>query len=186
MKLESARNRPSGVAVSYTHLNLLLVRASDADSYGLYVHVFNWVSILSVVVLGGRDDLVLAQLPRYTNEQHGRLVRLVLAANRWILGAAVVIGLTFALLLYWVPVESLSDYQPLFRLGMIAVYLTAALGLNQLVLQALNFIRLSQVLEKLVKPLLLILGVVLLRLAGFCLLYTSQFILIQRTPWISR
>ena len=156
--------------------NLLLVRASDADSYGLYVHVFNWVSILSVVVLGGRDDLVLAQLPRYTHEQRGRLVGLVLAANRWILGAAVVVGFAFALLLHWVPVETLSNHQPLFRLGMIAVYLTAALGLNQLVLQALNFIRLSQVLEKLVKPSLLILGVVLLRFAGVA--FTARVLIV--------
>jgi O-antigen/teichoic acid export membrane protein len=146
--------------------NLLLVRASDADSYGLYVHVFNWVSILSVVVLGGRDDLVLAQLPRYMHAKHSRLVGLVRASNRWIFGAAVVVGLTFPLLLHLVPFETLSDHQPLFRLAMIAVYLTAALALNQLVLQALNYIRLSQVVEKLVKPLLLIVAVGLLRVAG--------------------
>jgi O-antigen/teichoic acid export membrane protein len=143
--------------------NLLLVRSSDANSYGLYVHVFNWVSILSVAVLGGRDDLVLAQLPRYTAAQHGRLVALVRAANRWILAAAAAVGLAFTLLLHGVPIETLSDHQPLFRLAMVAVYLTAALGLNQLVLQALNHIRLSQVIEKLVKPLLLIVAVGLLR-----------------------
>ncbi len=146
--------------------NLFLVRSSDADSYGLYVHVFNWVSILSVVVLGGRDDLVLAQLPRYTAAQHGRLVALVRAANRWILGAAVVVGLGFVVLVHGVRIGTLSDHQSLFRLAMIAVYLTAALGLNQLVLQALNHIRLSQVVEKLVKPLLLIVAVGLLRVMG--------------------
>ena len=89
---------------------------------------------------------------------------MVRTANRWILAVAVVVGLAFALLLYGVPIETLSDHQALFRLAMIAVYLTAALGLNQLVLQALNHIRLSQVVEKLVKPLLLIVGVGLLRL----------------------
>jgi O-antigen/teichoic acid export membrane protein len=143
--------------------NLFLVRSSDADSYGLYVHVFNWVSILSVVVMWGRDDLVLVQLPRYARD-HGRLVGLIRAVNRWILAAGVVVGLGWVALLYWVPIESLSNHQPLFRLATIAVYLTAALGLNQFVLQALNHIRLSQVVEKLLKPLLLILGVGLLRL----------------------
>jgi O-antigen/teichoic acid export membrane protein len=146
--------------------NLLLVRSSDVHSYGLYVHVFNWVSILSVVVLGGRDDLALAQLPRYTAAQHGRPVAMVRAANRWILGAAVVVGLGFIVLLHGVPIGTLSDHQTLFRVAMIAVYLTAALGLNQLVLQALNHIRLSQVVEKLVKPLLLIVAVGLLRVLG--------------------
>jgi O-antigen/teichoic acid export membrane protein len=156
--------------------NLLLVRASDADSYGLYVHVFNWVSILSVVVLGGRDDLVLAQLPRYMHAKHSRLVGLVRASNRWIFGAAVVVGLTFPLLLHLVPFETLSDHQPLFRLAMIAVYLTAALALNQLVLQALNYIRLSQVVEKLVKPLLLILGVGLIWLLGVA--FTTRVLIV--------
>jgi O-antigen/teichoic acid export membrane protein len=146
--------------------NLLFVRVSNADSYGIYVHVFNWVSILSVVALGGRDDLVLAQLPRYGHDQHSRLVRLVWAANRWVLGGSVVVGFLFVVLLHWVPVETLSDHQPLFRIGMIAVYLTAALALNQVVLQALNFIQLSQVVEKLLKPSLLILVVAVLWLLG--------------------
>lgn len=142
--------------------NLLLVRASDPDSYGLYVHVFNWVSILSVVVLGGRDDLVLAQLPRYSARQRNLLTGLVRAANRWVLGAAVVVGLLFILLPGLVNIKTLTDNRYLFRVGMIAVYLTAALALNQLVLQGLNHVRLSQVVEKLVKPMLLILGAGLL------------------------
>ncbi|HTR30115.1 MAG TPA: polysaccharide biosynthesis C-terminal domain-containing protein [Puia sp.] len=138
--------------------NLLLVRASDPDSYGLYVHVFNWVSILSVVVLGGRDDLVLAQLPRYSARQRNLVTGLIRAANRWVLGASVVAAVLFVLLLGWVHIKTLSDNRSLFRVGMIAVYLTAALALNQLVLQALNHVRLSQVVEKLAKPFLLIVG----------------------------
>lgn len=139
--------------------NLLLVRASDADSYGLYVHVFNWVSILSVIVLGGRDDLVLAQLPRYPASQRRGLMELVRSANRWMVGAGIAVGLCFSAFLYGVPVKSLSDHASLFRLAMIAVYLTAALALNQLVLQGLNHVRLSQIVEKLIKPLLLLAGV---------------------------
>ena len=147
--------------------NLYLVRSSDTDSYGLYVHIFNWVSILSVIVMGGRDDLVLAQLPRYmAGSQHSRLVRLVRAANRWILGAALIVGGAFLTLIFLLPVETLSEHQPLFRIAMIAVYFTACLSLNQLILQALNHIRLSQIVEKILKPLLLIGAIGLLRLAG--------------------
>jgi len=144
--------------------NLFLVRSTDANSYGLYVHIFNWVSILSVVVIGGRDDLVLAQLPRYNEEQHSRLVGLIRAVNRWIFGAALVVGGLFVALLFLVRIGTLSGHQSLFRIGMIAVYLTACLSLNQLILQALNHIRLSQIIEKLVKPLLLIGCIGLLRL----------------------
>ncbi|HUB61672.1 MAG TPA: polysaccharide biosynthesis C-terminal domain-containing protein [Puia sp.] len=161
--LESFLIQGGSVALVFSG-NLFLVRSSDPDSYGLYVHVFNWVSILSVVVMWGRDDLVLVKLPRYAHQQHERLVRFVRGVNRRILAAGVVVGLGWVALLHWVPLASLSDHQPLFRVAMIAVYLTAALGLNQFVLQALNHIRLSQVVEKLLKPLLLIIGVGLLRL----------------------
>ncbi len=146
--------------------NLLLVRTSDPDSYGLYVHVFNWVSILSVVVLGGRDDLALAQLPRYSAGQRSLVTRLIRIANRWVLAASVVSGVLFVVLLGRVPVKTLTGNLSLFRVGMVAVYLTAALALNQLILQALNHVRLSQVVEKLAKPFLLIVGAGMLWLIG--------------------
>jgi O-antigen/teichoic acid export membrane protein len=139
-----------GFSVLFVFISsLLMVRASDPDSYGSFVNIFNWVSILGVVVLGGRDDLVLAELPRYRSERQAQLVRLVRSANCWVLLAGLVAGFGLFAFLGVVP--------------MIAVYLTAALGLNQLVLQALDHIRLSQVIEKLVKPLLLVGGVLLLR-----------------------
>lgn len=144
-----------------------MVKSSSPDAYGLYVHVFNWVSILSIIVLGGQDDLVLAQLPRYmAGSQHSRLVRLVRAANRWILAAALIVVSAFLALIFLLPIETLSEHQPLFRIGMIAVYFTACLSLNQLILQALNHIRLSQIVEKILKPLLLIGAIGLFRLAG--------------------
>jgi O-antigen/teichoic acid export membrane protein len=154
-----------GISVALVFVsNLWMVRSSSPDAYGLYVQVFNWVSILSVIALGGRDDLVLAQLPRYTELQHSRLLGLIRAVNRWIFGAALVVGGVFLTLIFLVRIETLSGHQNLFRFGMVAVYLTACLSLNQVVLQALNHIRLSQIVEKIVKPLLLIGGIALLRL----------------------
>ena len=72
--------------------NLWLVRSSDTTAYGNYVHVFNWVSILSVLVMGGRDDLVIAQLPKYLGAgKHGHLLRLVQKANGFIFLSALLI-----------------------------------------------------------------------------------------------
>lgn len=154
-----------GISVALVFVsNLWMVRSSGPDAYGLYVQIFNWVSILSVIALGGRDDLVLAQLPRYTEVLHSRLLGLIRAVNRWIFGAALVVGGVFLTLIFLVRIETLSGHQNLFRFGMVAVYLTACLSLNQVVLQALNHIRLSQIVEKIVKPLLLIGGIALLRL----------------------
>jgi O-antigen/teichoic acid export membrane protein len=137
--------------------NWWLVRSTDTTSYGVYVHVFNWVSILSVLVMGGRDDLVLAQLPRYiATGQASRVRRLVRAANGWIFGATLLIGAAFLGLISWIPLRSLSEHRPLFLIAIAAVYFSAFLSLNQMILQALNHIRQSQMVEKLARPLLLI------------------------------
>lgn len=138
--------------------NWWIVRSSDPDSYGRYVHVFNWVSILSVLVLGGRDDLVLAQLPKYVRGGlHRQLAGLVQKANTWILLSALVICGGFLALITVFPIRSLSENAGLFRYGLCAVYFSACLGLNQMILQAMNHIRLSQIVEKIARPLLLIL-----------------------------
>src|SRR6185437_6480209 len=138
--------------------NWWIVRLSDPDDYGRYVHVFNWVSILSLIVLGGRDDLVLAHLPKYVRSGlHRQLVRMVQQANSWVLLAALVVCGAFLALITGFPVRSLSENAVLFRYGLCAVYFSASLGLNQMILQAMNHIRLSQIVEKIARPLLLIL-----------------------------
>jgi O-antigen/teichoic acid export membrane protein len=150
--------------------NLWLVRSSDAQAYGDYVHVFNWVSILSVLVMGGRDDLVLAQLPKYLGAgRHGQLVRLVQRANGFIFLSALVICGAFLTLISVFPIQSLSQHRPLFLVAMAAVYFSAGLTLNQMILQALNHVRSSQIVERIVRPLLLVLFTGLYRLSATAL-----------------
>jgi len=144
-----------------------MVKSSGPDAYGLYVHVFNWVSILSVVVLGGRDDLVLSRIPKYLGGHHLQLMRLVKGANRWIFFAAIVACGLFLGAISVFGIRTLSEHRPIFVVASAAVYFMACLGLNQMILQALNHIRLSQVVEKIVKPLLLIASIGLLRLFIF-------------------
>ncbi|HVS97802.1 MAG TPA: oligosaccharide flippase family protein [Puia sp.] len=147
--------------------NWWIIHSSDADSYGRYVHVFNWVSILGVIVLGGRDDLVLAQLPKFIRAGwHRRLAGLVKSVNGWILFAALVVCVAFLTLITVFPLRSLSENEVLFRYGLCAVYFSACLGLNQMILQAMNHVRLSQVVEKLARPLLLIVFTALFHAAG--------------------
>jgi O-antigen/teichoic acid export membrane protein len=150
--------------------NLWLVRSSNAQAYGDYVHVFNWVSILAVLVMGGRDDLVLAQLPKYLGAgRHGQLVRLVQKANGFIFLSALVICGVFLILISVFPIHSLSLHRSLFLVAMAAVYFSAGLTLNQMILQALNHVRSSQIVEKIVRPLLLVLFTGLFRLTATAL-----------------
>ena len=136
---------------------LWMVRSSDTASYGLYVHIFNWVSILSVIVIGGRDDLVLAQLPRYiAGGQLFKVERLIRTANGFIVVAAIGVSTLFLLTISIIPIKTLSEHRSLFLLASTAIYFSACLALNQMILQALNHIRLSQLVEKIGRPLLLI------------------------------
>jgi O-antigen/teichoic acid export membrane protein len=150
--------------------NLWLVRSSDAQAYGDYVHVFNWVSILAVLVMGGRDDLVLAQLPKYLGAgRHGQLVRLIQKANGFIFLSALVVCGAFLTIISAFPIQSLSQHRSLFLVAMAAVYFSAGLTLNQMILQALNHVRSSQIVEKIARPLLLVLFTGLFRLTATAL-----------------
>ena len=137
--------------------NWWMVRSADPQAYGDYVHVFNWVSILAIIATGGRDDLVLAQLPRYLGAgRHRQLVRLVRTANGWVFLFSLLVGGGFLALIQWAHLPSLSDRLPLFRIAVAAIYFSACLTLNQMILQAFDHIRLSQLVEKIARPLLLI------------------------------
>jgi len=147
--------------------NWWLVRSTDPQSYGVYVQVVNWVSILAVLVIGGRDDLVLAQLPKYIAAGQGpRVLRLVESANGWIFLSTLLIGGGFLAGISLLTIPSLSEYHKLFAIALAAVYFSAFLSLNQMILQALNHIRLSQVVEKIARPFLLIAGIGLFRFWG--------------------
>jgi len=77
--------------------NYLLVKFFGSEKYGVYVHVFNWISILTMLALNGQDDVVLSRLPKYKIQnnlmQAGAVIR---HTNiRVALGAIVISGLFF-------------------------------------------------------------------------------------------
>jgi O-antigen/teichoic acid export membrane protein len=138
--------------------NYLLVKFFGVEKYGVYVHVFNWISILTILALNGQDDVVLSRLPKYLAQnnlvQTGAVIR---HANVRAAVSGIAISIFFLLLIYIFPINKLSEYKPEFLVASLAIYLSAFLSVNQMILQALNHIRLSQVIERLLKPFLFIL-----------------------------
>lgn len=137
--------------------NFLLVKFFGAEKYGLYVHVFNWISILTILAANGQEDIVLSRVPKYLGQnnllQTGAVIR---HANVRAAISGITISVFFLLLIYIFPINKLSEYRYEFLLASLAIYLSAFLSVNQMVLQALNHIRLSQVIERLLKPFLFI------------------------------
>jgi O-antigen/teichoic acid export membrane protein len=148
-----------GISVALVFLgNLLLARWAGASSYGKYVHLFNWISILSVIALGGREDLTIVQLTKYLKDgRPGLITPFILRANKDIFITSLISAGLFLCFVFLVPVKAFYEYRAEFVVASIAVYFTSFLTLNQLALQTLNHVRLSQVVERLIKPSLLIL-----------------------------
>jgi O-antigen/teichoic acid export membrane protein len=135
--------------------NYILVKFFGAEKYGVYVHVFNWISILTILASNGQEDIVLSRVPKYLAQnnlvQTGAVIR---HANVRIAISGIGISLFFLLLIYIFPINKLSEYRFEFLVASLAIYLSAFLSVNQIILQSLNHIRLSQVIERLLKPLL--------------------------------
>lgn len=158
-----------GISVALVFVgNLVLTRWAGADAYGKYVHIFNWVSILSVAVIGGREDLVLTEITRYhSTGQPGRIAWLIQRTNVHVLLAWLLTGAGFLAAIFVFPIPTLHEYRTDFLIAWGAVYFTAFLTLNQSILQSLDHIRLSQVVERLVRPFALILFFALALYAGY-------------------
>ncbi|OQP60267.1 oligosaccharide flippase family protein [Niastella populi] len=137
--------------------NFLLVKFFGPQKYGVYVHVFNWISILTILAANGQEDIVLSRVPKYIAQnnllQTGAVIR---HANVRAAIGGIAISVFFLLLIYIFPINKLSEYRYEFLIASLAIYLSAFLSVNQMVLQALNHIRLSQVIERLLKPFLFI------------------------------
>jgi O-antigen/teichoic acid export membrane protein len=135
--------------------NYLLVKFFGAEKYGVYVHVFNWISILTILALSGQGDMAMVRLPRYKAQhnlvQAGAVIK---HANTRVAIVGILISIFFLLLIYIFPITTLSEYRSQFLAASLAIYLSAFLSVNQSILQALNHIRLSQVIERLLKPFL--------------------------------
>lgn len=137
--------------------NFLLVKFFGPQKYGVYVHVFNWISILTILAANGQEDIVLSRAPKYIAQnnllQTGAVIR---HANVRAAIGGIAVSVFFLLLIYIFPISKLSEYRYEFLIASLAIYLSAFLSVNQMVLQALNHIRLSQVIERLLKPFLFI------------------------------
>ncbi len=138
--------------------NLLWVKLLGPEDYGIFVHIFNWVAILSIVALGGKEDLVLAELPKYHEQNDtGKIGFLIEYANKRTFIRSVFLTIFFLLLVYFVPIRSLTEYRSNFLFASAAIFLSAYIILNQVVLQALHKVKLGQLVDRILKPMLLIL-----------------------------
>jgi O-antigen/teichoic acid export membrane protein/glycosyltransferase involved in cell wall biosynthesis len=145
-------------------LSVLLARFLGSVGYGRYAVAFAWASLLTTPAILGLDRFLVRGIAVY--EVHGewslmkgllrRTNQLVLLTSLSICACSIVVGLM------WV--------SPVFRgpfcVAMLLIPITALTLLRQGAMQAVGRVVSGQLPEYLVRPLLIILGVVALELAG--------------------
>jgi O-antigen/teichoic acid export membrane protein len=107
------------------------------------------------MALGGQEDIAIARIPKYQG-QPGRVYSFIRKSNRFILLSSIGIALLFLLIIYGFPLKTLHENRTGFLLASAGIYGMTFLTLNQNILQSLNYVRLSQWVEKWIKPALLI------------------------------
>jgi len=138
--------------------SLLLVKTAGVTNYGIYVNIFNWVNVLAMISCFGMEDVVLAKIPVYVRQNKKTAIfNLVLTANKIIFFVSLFSSLVFILIVFSGFVPAFDQYKYLMLLAMINVYLSAFIIVNQQTLQAFNRFFASQAIDKILKPVLLIL-----------------------------
>jgi O-antigen/teichoic acid export membrane protein len=160
--------------------NIVLTRWLGSTGYGVYVHIFNWISVLSVIALGGCDDLLLAKIPKYLiKNEHNKVIKIVEKTNRNIFVRSVFVISVFLALIFFIDIKTLSNFKYDFIFAGIAIYLISFTTLNQSALQALNYIKLSQLPEKIIRPFLLLILLFLLKISATLITVKSLIIIVN-------
>jgi len=143
--------------------SLLLVKTAGVNNYGIYVNIFNWVSLLTIIACFGMEDVVLAEIPAYLRKKNpGGVKGLVYHANKVIFIVSLLSSIIFGLIIATGTVKGFSENKNVFLIALVNVYFASFIIVNQQTLQAFNRFYASQVADKLLKPFLLI-----ILLAGF-------------------
>jgi len=136
--------------------SIMLVRLAGVENYGVYVNLFNWISVLTIIGCFGMEDVVLAEIPLYLQKNStGHIRNLINRANKLIFIVSVLVALLFAIIVSLGFLKGFSESSYLFLISLVNVYFAAFIIVNQQALQAFNRFYVSQGVDKIIRPLLL-------------------------------
>jgi O-antigen/teichoic acid export membrane protein len=147
--------------------NYLLVKFLGEKSYGSYVIINIWINFFAVICLFGMDDYFIAVFPTYSS--HDNFYRNVTAILRWAIKVFLLVFLVTAatvLLLFQQGFFSSAfvDNQHLFLLILFEITLVLLLVSF---LRGINKVELSQLIDKIIRPAVFVIGLGLLFLFPF-------------------
>jgi O-antigen/teichoic acid export membrane protein len=138
--------------------SVIMVRLAGIPEYGIYVNIFNWINLLTVISCFGMEDVVLALIPVELKKNNARaIISIVTRANKTILIVSLISSLLFIAIVFSGLVPSFNEYKNLWLLALVNIYLGSFIIVNQQTLQAFNRFYVSQAIDKILKPSLLVL-----------------------------
>ncbi|CAN5119127.1 flippase [soil metagenome] len=159
--------------------NYVLIKTAGVDNYGAYVFVFNLVYLLLNFSLMGFDTLLIKKAAIYEDiSEYGEFKGLLLTSVIIILISSAVAASIFQIAGKWSNPEIISNEMNWFLIAFFSLLMLSAAALFQSVLQGRRKIVWSQIGEKIVRPLLLIIIVV-----GYYYLYKS--VSLKSLIWIN-
>lgn len=145
-------------------LAVLLARFLGSTGYGRYALAFAWASLLTTPAILGLNVFLVRGIAVYEVQQKWALMKgLLFRTNQLVLlTSGLIAGCGIAIAITWMS----ASFRVPFCVAMFLVPLTALTLLRQAAMQAFNHIVSGQLPEYLIRPLLIIVGVVLLELLG--------------------
>jgi O-antigen/teichoic acid export membrane protein len=145
-------------------LAVLLARFLGSEGYGLYALAFAWSTLLGVPAILGLNTFLVRGIAVYEVQKQWSLMKgLLFRANQLVLFTSTTMAVCGTII-------AVSWFSPAFRgpfcVAMLLVPLTTLTLLRQGAMQAFGRVVIGQLPEYLIRPLLIIVGVVALELVG--------------------
>lgn len=147
--------------------NILLARLYGGQVYGIYSLVSSWCVFLAVLSLFGMDDSHLVQLPTWKLkgeiEKIGRQLRWSLGINSMVIPVVCTI---FLFSLHYSNLPGISAYSCYFNYGLLLVILLTVMNNLVSFLRGMDSVIYSEVIEKIARPIFLIIFLLVFYYAG--------------------
>jgi O-antigen/teichoic acid export membrane protein len=152
-----------GISVAIVFLsNYILIKVAGVADYGAYVYIFNLISLLAGFCLLGVDTLVVKNVSIYSaTGQYGKLKGALFFSVTIVFASSVMVAFVTSRVGFFL--DSVKDVRiNWFVLMFSSLIILSLVAVSQACLQALKKISLSQVTEKIIKPALLLLIILIL------------------------
>jgi len=139
---------------------VFLARIMGVESFGVYIYVISWITILSMLGRMGLDSSALRFVPSYTaHEEWGLLGGFFRRSRQMFLSASILLALIMASVIFLLRANFSDELVFTFMVGCLLLPVSVALQAHGAFLQGFKKIVQAQAPLLVVRPLLLIVGV---------------------------